>query len=1610
MAATKDINEVDLLYNLKNRLKQDKTFTNVGPTLIIVNPFKGIKDVYGPEKIEYYIEKHKLENPEVREKISEPHLYDLVLIAINEMLKKNPKNQALIVSGESGAGKTVATKNSMQCITYFFSKFNTNLNSDSEETPLEKKILDCNPILEGFGNAKTVRNDNSSRFGKYVKIKLNNETNIIEGAQMFTYLLEKSRITELGPLERSYHIFYFLLKGADDKLLKELHLTRDIKSYNYLWHDKKSNQVIDVPSINDVECYKEIIDCFKSTKFSPEEIKQIFKVISAVLLIGNLKFKIENNLCIIENEEVYNNIAELLEVDKTELLDSLTRKFLPSEQKYGGAFEISKIKNYFDGLAKELYNRCFLWIVKKLNKTLDTQNDDNSKYIGLLDIFGFECFQKEHNSIEQLCINYTNEQLQQLYIKDIFESDKLEFKKEGLEKKLYLLDATYKDNKDVIKLIKLFFMKISDVTMEDKKIYNLVQDFENLIKNDKNFKKVKENKFLVDKFVSPFFSVEHTAKIVEYSSNNFIDKNKDETKINVLKSILNSKSQLFNYIFTVTLNKEDFIEERNKLTDDKKWVNKDEKFLGLKFCKEMKQLKKELKACNHHYVRCLKPNELKKPFIFHSNFVFNQIQYLGILATIQVRKNGFPMRRYFEDFCNYYKIVISSNAKNVKTKEDFKNLCRDIIIELIGEEDAKNLEDQYLMGINKIYMKQTFNQKLEVQKIKLLEKKIKFIAFVKVAIIQLIHNQKLKTTQKNIIALQNYFKANKSRINMQKKKEKIKNIQAMYKANQCKKNFLYLNQQIFIIQNSLRIINSKRIVQQKKSILTGLSLHIQIYLTKLKNIHRKKMALVSRYIINKFREKIIYREHNKLWNRVRPFFIRLLAARKNREISKHAKGIIMSEKYSRSMNIMQINLLIKKIKERKDSIKFIFNYSSTKILSKYYIDLIKNILIIQRYMNVTINKKNIIDKINKDYFFDESPDLLLNENKEAEEILFPCEMDNESEYNNKETQTNYRNKIYNDINNNINDNKSDLKNKDNSYIQKLKSNNLHGSTISDNKNQNMTTMDKTRSLKVNKTTKNNKYINNINNNILKKDLFKYNNNLINNQKGPNIKNNLPKNYIPQKENYLNIYPKNYKKKNNNNINYNQYLNEVQIKKNNLKNELIQKYCNYGQATITVFAKILDIDLINDSNEVEDKSWSEEYIQIYKMCLKNNTPIQKIYVGDCHSMVLNSEGKVFTWGWNNFGQCGAFSDTTKQNYILPEFKKGKDRKYPQLPILNYKSSDDFLPIQNIDDIIINDNFSIILTEKGNAISFGKNTHGELGLSHKKEIRNAQLISKFKNRVKLLKTTTNSNLLLTKNNELFLWSLSKKIALQKPTMVYLPKRVQIESISTGKNFAILLTNNGICYGCGSNELGELGMTHAKYCVAPEEIVELMKYKERIIQVRCGYKHTVCLSENGKCYTWGNNTYGQLGHPNFGINLPLPIYIEDKKEKIKIIQVAAGFRTSFYLSYNRNVFYSGILNRKASSKIPVKLNMFEKNSDISNEKEFSIVRIMSSYSKYKSIFYGSVADVRNLYSKYKCQQRIDEILDILAQRWINDKKNPPFIPEIAKFFNPNFMRIEV
>ena len=1502
MTATKDINEIDLLNNLRNRLKKKKTFTNVGPTLIIVNPFTFIDNVYGENQIEFYLKKHELENPDFRQKITDPHLYDLVLIAIRELLKPKSKNQSLIISGESGAGKTETTKNAMRVITYFFSKFK----SKKEEIPLETKILNCNPILEGFGNAKTVRNDNSSRFGKYVIIKINAKTNEIEGAKMKTYLLEKSRISELNNLERNYHIFYYLLKGGDENLLKKLFLSRNIKNYRYLWQKKEENQIFEVDSIDDKENFKEILECFKSTGFSEEEIEGIFRVVACVLLLGNLNIKIVGNDCKIENLDVFKNICNLLKVNENKLKLSLTKKYLPVQKIFGGIYSEKEIKNFIDSLAKELYNKLFLWIVEKLNVNLENKIDENDiKTIGLLDIFGFECF--DMNSIEQLCINYTNEQLQQLFIKDVFESEKKEFLNEGLKDKIFLLDANYKDNKDVIKLTKIFFERLKDLKKDDE-IYEMVKNFENDIKNppkfEKKFAKIKENKFFVGKFKSLNFLVEHSAKNVNYNSKNFVEKNKDEIKESVIDCLLESKDEEIKMIFTNSMNLNEIEKNIEKIINERKNVSTKKianKFLGMKFCNEMRELKKELKKCDHHYIRCLKPNEEKKSLLFFANFVFNQIKYLGILATIQVRKNGFPIRRNFDDFCENFKYVVDfdENDKKIKSQK---------IIEKLLENE--NFKDEILFGINKVYLKEKINQILEMKKNNFIKLKINSKEIIKISAEFLKKKEKIKKINENVFILQNYFKTNKQKIKLNKKIENIQKIQSFFYCKKEKKDFFLINENYKIIQNNLKILLSKKIIKNKEKLLNILKLNLLIFNNKIKFIHKKKAKNSINFIIENLKEKIIDYENKKIWNKIFPFFKSFLIKKKYEKLSKNAKLTAKKILIENVFKIFENKLLIKKINQKKQNTKKLFIFASSLMFKKYYFQMRKNSIIIQKYLNVYLNKQRIFEKLNKNINFQDE-----NENIQFFNEIFP------------------------NFNNNNNNNQIIDETIENSnYL--IESQNSLNSTFLNNNINNYT----------------------INNNTI-------NNNTISTK---NIENSKEKSTIKTTKT---------------------------TKKNHLKNKKISqnflKIENYNEGKIKIFARILDIDIITSNmNEINEISWSEIYTKIYKENMEKNTPIQIIKISNTHNLLINNKGKVFLWGWNNFSQCGINKNLTEIDYLIPE-----NKKIFSLPVLNFSSNSFSLKVNNIKKGILNDDFTMLLNENGSVFLFGSKNLQKNNFSNEEPF----LLNKFKEKIKEICSTENFNFIVTKNNEIFFWSNTHEFLINNPTKIYINQKISIININSGKNFAIFLSNFGKCFGIGSNYYYEIGMNEKNFRMFPEEIVNLSKFNERIIQIKCGFKHSVALSQNGKIFVWGNNSFGQLGNKNLKNLLPNLLCFKDK-----IIQISAGFRNSVFMNEKREIYFCGILSKNQKTIFPKKFNFCEKNSEV-NFCDFSPVRILSSFSRNMSIFYVSMADLRELNEKMKNKSKIINILNVLAQNWKDENVNGPFISSISKYFSNVFMKIQ-
>jgi len=464
-------------------------------------------------------------------------------------LQELHRNQAIVISGESGAGKTEAAKNAMKCITYYFGKKS---NSAKDEVSLEDQILGCNPILEAFGNSKTLRNDNSSRFGKYVTINLDITTGIIEGANIQTYLLEKSRVCEPAEGERNYHIFYHILKGASQELLDKLYLNRDPTTYKFLAMSKCWS----VDTIPDKELFDITEKSFGVTGFSPDEIMTIYKICASCLLLGNVGFKDlgGDKSGVDDKEGVFDKVCKLLDVNPDLLEGAFTNNVrIIQGNVIKSPLKVNECINFRNAFAKEIYNRLFGWIVKKLNNKLcpsKNSNPENKKYIGLLDIFGFECF--AFNSLEQMCINFTNEKLQQLYINDVFKAEQSEYIKEGLKDDL--TQISFKDNQCIIDLMDKapmgLFQLIDETCMTNSDDKNYLAKITKAHSANPSFKipKLSQNKY----------AIIHTAKDVEYTVTGYIIKNMDEVKITMVECILDSKNPLIKYIFWNCLNEEEF--------------------------------------------------------------------------------------------------------------------------------------------------------------------------------------------------------------------------------------------------------------------------------------------------------------------------------------------------------------------------------------------------------------------------------------------------------------------------------------------------------------------------------------------------------------------------------------------------------------------------------------------------------------------------------------------------------------------------------------------------------------------------------------------------------------------------------------------------------------------------------------------------------------------------------------------------------------------------------------------------------------------------------------------------------------------------------------------
>lgn len=618
-----------ILYNINQRFNDNKIYTNVGNILIAVNPYQQLP-LYTPTIMYDYI------NSSPKDRSNQPpHIYQIAHNAYNALIE-HQQSQSIVISGESGAGKTESTKH---CLQYIIEINSQNIaNKQSSIQGIESQIIQTNNVLEAFGNAKTIRNNNSSRFGKYIELLFNHFN--LYGCNILNYLLEKSRVVRQNINERNYHIFYQLLSGGDSSMLNKLHLTNQPNDYYYL----NQSNCIEIDDTDDSVEYDNLIQSMNVLNIKQDEQIQIFTLIAAILHIGNITFESTGDRQSQVSAVSYKSlsyVSELLSLDGSTLKHVLTHKVMKivGQKDIVMGLSVEQAEANRDALSKFIYEKLFDWIVQRLNSELNRlrkSNNNSITKIGILDIFGFEIFQQ--NSYEQLCINYTNEKLQQLFNYNTFQLEEQLYKQEGIN----FTHIKYKDNQPVIDLIdskptglipaideELRIPKGSDITWLQRM-------------NDIHSQK---NEYLIDKGSKTNFNIIHYAGCVNYNSTNFLDKNKDQLTDELYNVLNNSGNQFLSSLFPTI----------NQTSAEKRAT------LGSKFIKQLNDLMTTLNNTETHYIRCIKPNNNKSKTEFNGNLVNEQLIYSGVYEAIQIRKLGYPFRLTHRDYFNRYKYIFDIN-------------------------------------------------------------------------------------------------------------------------------------------------------------------------------------------------------------------------------------------------------------------------------------------------------------------------------------------------------------------------------------------------------------------------------------------------------------------------------------------------------------------------------------------------------------------------------------------------------------------------------------------------------------------------------------------------------------------------------------------------------------------------------------------------------------------------------------------------------------------------------------------------------------------------------------------------------------------------------------
>ncbi|XWS27952.1 hypothetical protein CRYUN_Cryun25bG0024500 [Craigia yunnanensis] len=642
------LNEPSVLHNLKYRYCRDMIYSKAGPVLIAVNPFKDVQ-IYGKDFVMAY-----------RQKATDsPHVFALADTAYNEMMNDGV-NQSIIISGESGAGKTETAKFVMQYLAAF----------GGGNGGIEGEILQTNCILEAFGNAKTSRNDNSSRFGKLFEIHFNT-LGKISGAKIQT--CKHSRVVQLAAGERSYHIFYQLCAGAPPSLRERLNL-KMANEYNYL----VQSDCLVINGVDDAQKFHMLMEAFDIVQICKEEQEQVFAMLAAVLWLGNISFQIIDNENHVEPsaDEALTSTARLMGCAQHELMQALsTHRIRAGKDSIAKKLTLQQAIDTRDALAKFIYASLFDWLVEQINKSLELGKQRTGGSISILDIYGFESFKK--NSFEQFCINYANERLQQHFNRHLFKLEQEEYELDGID----WTKVDFEDNQECLDLFEKKPLGLLSLLDEESNFPNATDlTLANKLKQHLNANSC----FKGDR--GRAFGVRHFAGEVLYDTNGFLEKNRDPLNSELVQLLSSCNGQLPQSFASKMLNQS--LKPATSLDTPKQSV-------ATKFKGQLFKLMHQLENTTPHFIRCIKPNCKQLPGTYEEDLVLQQLRCCGVLEVIRISRSGYPTQMTHQEFANKYGFLLLET-----------NVSQDpLSISVAVLKQFNVLPEMYQIGYTKLYLR-----------------------------------------------------------------------------------------------------------------------------------------------------------------------------------------------------------------------------------------------------------------------------------------------------------------------------------------------------------------------------------------------------------------------------------------------------------------------------------------------------------------------------------------------------------------------------------------------------------------------------------------------------------------------------------------------------------------------------------------------------------------------------------------------------------------------------------------------------------------------------------------------------------------------------------------